>query len=254
MTAKINRPATQDALFLWVMHRFSEVFEDKAIMKGGMVLRLLDCPRFTNDIDYVFAPFDSKKEIVERITRVLGELEDAELEIKLHSKMLRADLRLDGAMIQVEANVAMACDAVPMATASLARSLGQPSQVIRIMSLPQALAHKLAAWNERRLSRDLYDAYFLQAQAGAAPDLKVLDARLAKIESRLPKLRTKSRMSRSDFASELRSAVRELTDDDLAKELSGLMSPTELTGLAVRIRVAVERMAITIESAGEQSA
>lgn len=252
MTAQPDRPATQDALFLWVMHRFSEVFEDKAIMKGGMVLRLLDCPRYTNDIHYVFAPFASKKEIVDRIAQVLGELENADLEIKLHSKMLRAELRLDDAMIRVEANVAMECETIPMATASLARSLGQPSQVIRIMSLSQALAHKLATWNERRLSRDLYEAYFLEAHAGATPDLDVLDARLAEIESRLPKLRAKRHMSRTDFASELRGAAQELTDDDLARELSGLMSPTELTGLAIRIRVAVERLAISIEGVGEK--
>jgi hypothetical protein len=52
MTARLDRPATQDGLFLWVMHRFSEVFEKHAVLKGGMALRLLDCPRRTMDIDY----------------------------------------------------------------------------------------------------------------------------------------------------------------------------------------------------------
>jgi hypothetical protein len=28
-----------------------------------MELRLLDCPRYTNDLDYVFIPFASKKEV-----------------------------------------------------------------------------------------------------------------------------------------------------------------------------------------------
>lgn len=229
------------------MHRFSEVFEDKAIMKGGMVLRLLDCPRYTNDIDYVFAPFGTKKAVVKRITKVLNELEAAEIEVTLHSKMMRADVRIDDVTIQVEANVAMECNAIPMPTASLARPLGQPSQIIRIMSLDSALAHKLAAWNERRLSRDLYDAYFLQAHAGATIDFAVLDTRLAKTESRLPKLKSKRRMSRADFASQLREATQDLTDKDLEEELSGLLDATERTGLGVRIRIAAERLAIAIE-------
>jgi len=42
MTARLDRPANQEGLFLWVMHRFSEVFEEHAILKGGMALRLLD--------------------------------------------------------------------------------------------------------------------------------------------------------------------------------------------------------------------
>ena len=48
-----TRPATREDLMLWVMHRFSQVFGEHAIIKGGMALRLLDSPRATNDIDYV---------------------------------------------------------------------------------------------------------------------------------------------------------------------------------------------------------
>ena len=47
MTARLDRPATRDGLFLWVMHRFAEVFENHAVLKGGMALRLVDCPRRT---------------------------------------------------------------------------------------------------------------------------------------------------------------------------------------------------------------
>ncbi|MEQ9501632.1 MAG: hypothetical protein RIT81_32475 [Deltaproteobacteria bacterium] len=36
---------TRDELFLFVMHRFSEVFEQHAVPKGGMALRLLDSTR-----------------------------------------------------------------------------------------------------------------------------------------------------------------------------------------------------------------
>ncbi len=80
MTVPLRRPATADGLFLWVLHRFAEVFEEHAVLKG------------------------------------------------------------------------------------------QPSRVVRVMAPGAALAHKLAAWNERRLVRDLYDAWFLSARIGAKVD------------------------------------------------------------------------------------
>ncbi len=171
MTTVLPRPATPDGLFLWVMHRFTEVFEDHAILKGGMALRLVDSPRSTTDIDYVLVPYSSKKDVIDRIKAVLSELE-AEVHIAAHSKMLRADVRVDEAAIQIEISVAATCRATPMATGGFARAQGQPSHVIRVMSWDHALAHKLAAWNERRLLRDLYDCYFLAQRLGESPDLE----------------------------------------------------------------------------------
>jgi len=75
------------------------------------------------DIDYVFAPFSSEKEIFDCIDTVLHEIEGAVIAIKLHSKMVIADLQVDGAAIQIEANVATECEAIPMATGGFARSV-----------------------------------------------------------------------------------------------------------------------------------
>jgi hypothetical protein len=243
MTARLDRPATQEGLFLWVMHRFSEVFEEHAILKGGMALRLLDCPRRTMDIDYVFVPFDSKKEIVDRVGEVIREIEGASVDVDLHSKMLRADLRVDDAVIQIEANVAAQCESIPMTTGGFAQSVGHPSQIVRIMSLPHALSHKIAAWNERRLFRDLYDCYFLFGRADARPNLEVLDRRLSRVQSRLPQFRKRRRMSRVEFAKDLCNIADELDDPGLEGELAGILPPEELAGLAVRIRAAVKKLA-----------
>ena len=228
------------------MHRFAEVFGEHAVLKGGMALRLVDSPRSTNDIDYVFVPFASTNDIVDRVREVLAEIEGAHVDLAVHSKMLRAELRVDAVAIQVEANVTMHCASVPMATGGLARSVSQPSRVVRVLSPDHALAHKLAAWNERRLVRDLYDAYFLLARAAVEPALDVLDERLARIESRLPQMRSRRRMTRPEFAQELREAAAALSDSDLERELAGSLPPEELAGLALRIRAAllrqVERM------------
>jgi predicted nucleotidyltransferase component of viral defense system len=248
MTTPLPRPATTDGLFLWVLHRFAEVFEAKAVLKGGIELRLFDCPRSTTDIDYVFVPFRSKNEIRERIERVLREIDGAVVTIAVHSKMVRASLRVDRAAIQIEANVDLECPSQPMPTAEFARSQGQPSRLVRVMAPDCALAHKLAAWNERRLLRDLYDAYFLSVRVGATPDRAVLAARLAKIESRHPALRRKKKMSIAELAAALRAGVDAITEKGLAEELAPLLPPDEVVGLIPRIRSAVIKIAERLEA------
>jgi len=248
MTTLLDRPATRDALFLWIMHRFAEVFEGQAVLKGGMALRLMECPRQTVDIDYVFVPFTSTKEITDRLRGILDEVDGAEVEIGLHSKMLRAELRVDEIAVVIEINVAERCPSIPMSTGGYARSSGHPARVVRIMSPPVAMAHKLAAWNERRLLRDLYDCAFLFTRAGVVPDHEILDARLSKIESRLPGLRRRRTMSRAELAAELREAVAAVTDADYQRELSGIVPPDELAGLALRTRVSILKVVDHLES------
>ncbi|MCB9508517.1 MAG: nucleotidyl transferase AbiEii/AbiGii toxin family protein [Myxococcales bacterium] len=250
MTAPLSRPVTADGLFLWIMHRFAEAFEEHAVLKGGMALRLLDSPRATNDIDYVFVPFASKSDVRGDIERVLREIEGAEISIQAHSTMLRADVRVDGVAVQVEVSVATTCRSAAMATAGFAQSLGQPSHVVRVMSWDTALAHKLGAWCERRLLRDLYDGYFLFARLDERPDLAVLDARLADVRSRIPKLRKRKVMSRADLARELREAAATLDGAAIAEELAPLLPQAELAGLSLRLRSALIRLADWIEAAG----
>lgn len=247
MPTPLQRPATTDGLFLWVMHRFAEVFEDHAVLKGGLALRLLDCPRSTVDIDYVFVPYRSKKEVRTRIEDVLAELEGAEVSISTHSRMVRATLRVDSASIQIEANVDTECPAFPVPTAGFATAQGQPSRVVRIMALDHALAHKIAAWNERRLMRDLYDCYFLSSRLGQTPNTEALDARLGKIESKLPQLRRRKTMTREALAGELRRTAASLTERALSEELAPILPPDELAGLVPRLHSAMVKIAEHLE-------
>jgi hypothetical protein len=254
MTAPLARPATNDGLFLWVMHRFAEAFEHRAVLKGGMALRLVDSPRATTDIDYVFVPFRSKADIKQRIEQLLAEIEGARVSVGLHSTMLRADVRVDDAAIQIEASVASECRSAAMATGGFALALGQPSHVVRIMSWDCALASKLSAWNERRLLRDLYDCYFLSARLGEWPDLPTLDARLASFTSRLPALRRRKRMTRAELAADLREAAGGIDEDAVHAGLAALLPESELAGLAPRLRAATVRLAEWIEDRSETQA
>ncbi len=210
-------------------------------------MRLIDSPRSTTDIDYVFVPYESKKDVRKQIEAVLAEIVDAEVSIDLHSKMLRAEIRLDDAAIQLEVSVALHCPSSPMSTGGFAIGLGQPAHVVRIMSAEWALANKLAAWNERRIMRDLYDCYFYTARLGAFPELQVLEPRLAKIRSRLPILKRKKSMTKLDLAAALRKQATELSTKALKAELGGLLPPEELSGLDLRMRSATVRLAEWLE-------
>ena len=210
-------------------------------------MKLIDSPRSTTDIDYVFAPFTSKKDIRSRVTLALQSLDGADVQISLHSKMLRAEVRMDDAAIQVEVSVASECDGVAMSTGGFARQLGQPARVIRIMSPEWSFAHKLAAWNERRLTRDLYDCYFFASRLGVTLAIEVLDRRLADVVSRIPALARRKTMSRTELASDLRTEAGSLTQDRVDAELGGLLPATETAGLALRIKASMAGLAEWLE-------
>lgn len=249
MIPALARPATADGLFVWVLHRFADVFEEHAVVKGGIALRLFDCPRSTTDIDYVFVPFASKNDVVDRLRAALRGIDGALVEVRVHSKMIRARLQVDAATIQIEANVDAECPSQVVPTAGFALAQGQPSRLVRVMSLDRALANKLAAWNERRLLRDLYDVYYLGARLGAAPDVATLRQRLARIESRLPALRRRKTMSLAEFTAELRRAVGVVDEADVRDELAPLLPQDELEGLVPRLRAGVTKVLERLEQA-----
>ncbi|OGR11778.1 MAG: hypothetical protein A2341_02525 [Deltaproteobacteria bacterium RIFOXYB12_FULL_58_9] len=233
---------SREGLMLWVIHRLADELKDHAVLKGGMALRLLESPRYTNDLDFVAVPYTSKKEIAPVIERILGGLEGAKVQTTLHSKMIRSVIQLDDAAVQLEISVSARCDSIPVSTAPMARSEGLPPQVVRIMAPDVALAHKLAAWNERRLLRDLYDVYFLAGRVGATPNADVLTDRLARVQSRLPKLRSRRRMSVAELLVDLSATLDALTDAEVEREIGGLVDAMELPGLAARIRVTLRRV------------
>lgn len=239
----LHRPATEQGLFVWVLHRFAEAFEEHAVLKGGIALALHDCPRATNDIDYVFVPFESRNDVVQRLRELLAEIEGAQVEIRVHSKMIRAELRVDAVAIQIKANVDLECPSVAVPTSGLALAQGQPSRLVRVMNLDRALAHKLAAWNERRLLRDLYDIYFFVARLDVRPDLDALRARLTRIESRLPALRKRKSMTLPELISALEIAAKELDEARLRDELAPVLPAMELEGLIPRLRGGVTKLA-----------
>lgn len=233
-----------EALMLWLMHHLTEVAGTKAVLKGGMTLRLLDCPRHTNDLDYVFIGFKSKKDIVPIIDKVLSKLAGATRQISLHSTSIRILIQYRGLSTQIESDVANKCKSQGLSTSSLAKPNNQLPRVISVMSLDWALANKLAAWNERGLMRDLYDVYFLHAVLDIMPDLKVLGNRLSKI-TYLGKARLAQgakKMTLKEFLSKISHAVTHLTASGVEAELRDYFPPEELPGLVHKIKIGVKSL------------
>ena len=59
-----------------------------------MVLRILGSPRFTNDLDYVFVPYASKKDIVAEVVECLKTLPGAKISHSLNSQFSAALAKL----------------------------------------------------------------------------------------------------------------------------------------------------------------
>jgi predicted nucleotidyltransferase component of viral defense system len=223
-----------------IMNMFSEFFRERAVLCGGMVLRLLDSPRFTNDLDYTFVPFSSKKEIVQPVLEVLKRIPGITLHHTLNSQCLRVLVYRDEIMVQVEIKVALSCVAQSITNASIAKRLNLAPAVIPVVSLPVALANKMAAWLERRLIRDLYDIYFY-LNMGVKPDTATLEKRLSKPRyvRNVKAFPDTSPMAVKNFYSFLRETVDQIPEEEISKSLADLFPPGDLTGIPLRMKAVI---------------
>ncbi|MFT5241338.1 MAG: putative nucleotidyltransferase component of viral defense system [Candidatus Promineifilaceae bacterium] len=235
--------AKEQQLLARVLDLFAQRFDKKAVLRGGMVLRVLGSPRLTNDLDYVFIPYKSKKDIVEEIVTCLRSIEGADLDYSLNSKCLRVVLTVDQTTIQIEAKVAMDVETTTTSTRLFSSQFDLPPRIIHVVDTKVALANKMAAWNERRLVRDIYDTWFL-LQMNATPDTATLEQRLRKpAYSRLVKKQDYfPGRTCNEFYDFIRANVAELSDEQIVDELSDYLPPEEATGLALLFRAALVKL------------
>ena len=226
-----------EAFLVEVMDVIAERFDKHAVLRGGMVLRVLGCERFTNDVDYVFVPFASKKDIVDEVLAALRRIEGAQVSHSINSKCLRISLSRKDVAVQVEIKTAKEIKTSLVSNRDLARSYGWPPRIIPVLDYAVALADKMAAWNERRLIRDLYDICFY-LRMGIRPDEKTLWQRLVR-----PAYSKRVKMgdhftgkSVEEFYVFLRKFAQALTDASIRAELSDYLPDDDMVGLAMRFR------------------
>ena len=239
---------SDESLRVLIINQLGKKLGKHAILKGGMVLRLLDCPRYTNDLDYIFIPFKSKKEITPLIKEALKGLAGVEVCYRYHSTNVQFDVVLKNEFgifkTQIESNVADFCEAEWLTTGEFATQFQQAPQIIRVMRFDVMLAHKLMAWNERRLMRDLYDAYFICKNLNATPNLDVLRARLQDIHyaKRMYGKSLPKKMSLEEFWQLLAGELKTVTPTDLENELRDYLDHHQLLGLDKKITIVLTQM------------
>lgn len=224
-----------EALLAWIVDFFAMNFGNSAILKGGMALRLMHSPRYTNDVDYIFIPFDSKKDAKEIIERALLKVDGLQFRSSMNSKALRVLLTYGGQSAQIEVNAEKDCPSIPMSSALLSTAHGRPARILRIMEPGVSFAHKIAAWNERELMRDLYDIYQYESLFKVKPRMDILQMRLKKARSYKGVVAARDM---NELVNKLTQRAEMLNDGNLA-ELQPLLSEEELAGLAFRMRPAI---------------
>ncbi|MBD3390983.1 MAG: hypothetical protein GF418_02945 [Chitinivibrionales bacterium] len=236
-----------EGLMVWLMHFLADRFGNSAVLKGGMELRLLNCPRHTNDIDYVFVPFSSEKDVARLVVGALDEVPDLRVRHTLNSKCLRCICEHNDIQVQLEINVAGECETEELTTADLARQYNLQGRIVRGIRFDVALAHKIAAWNERGLVRDIYDCSFMVDILGIRPCMPTLNRRLDSSQLRTGRSTRKVSMSVKDLVEKLRKTTASLSAAGVAEQMRDYLTPEELPGLDKKIRVGVSRLISMLE-------
>lgn len=236
---------SDEGLRIYIMGFLSDALGEHVILKGGMVLRLLNCPRYTNDLDYLFVPYKSKKQIPPLLEKALANVPGLIFEYRLHSTNAQFDVTLQNAngvyKTQIEINVADECASQPLSTGDIALSYDLDAHIIRVMRYDIMLAHKLAAWNERRLIRDLYDIYFIYKFLDELPDITTLKQRLEIIHyaKRVGSIQKPRKMELNEFLIILETEAKGLTEKAVENELRDYFNLGELVGMDKKIKIAI---------------
>lgn len=182
------------------------------------------------------------------ITDALDQISSINIQTTIHSTCIRFLIKKENVTVQLEVNVDKNCSSEALSTSSIASGNQILLRIIRGMSFPVSLSHKLAAWNERGLIRDLFDITFMVNILNIQPDLDILKGRLENVHYRNKSKVNKKEMTIKELTEKLLSAARLLTQDAVETELRDYLSAEELPGLEKKIKIAVNNVVTTLNS------
>ncbi|MBU0506002.1 nucleotidyl transferase AbiEii/AbiGii toxin family protein [bacterium] len=238
----INR---KEKLLLKIIHLLSQKYKNKAILKGGMLLRLLNSPRHTQDVDYIFVDIDSRKIVAQEINKLLLKEKIQVKNTQLNSRGIIMEACEEDITALIEISVKDKPYATPeqKSTFVLANSFQLPAHVITVMSPAEAFAHKISACLERDSLRDFYDLSLFEPLTSF--DKKTLKARLTclAINRRKP-----ISITFKAAAKLLSEKTHKLTQDKLERELFGLIPEAFFQGGIDIIKSSVFRICQNLEN------
>lgn len=241
----MNEPKLLEKRLLQIIHFMNEKFKNHAILKGGMTLRLLNSPRYTQDLDYVFSPKVSRKVIAKQFKKLTEETPELSItKESLNSRGVFIDLDWQGTFIQIEISIVkeLHCPPDVQSTAVLASQFQMPAQIISTLAKEEAYSHKIAASIERNVMRDLFDISIYEPMTPF--DKNTLKDRLAKISIHR---RKPIALSPQKAAAILKEKAERLNQENLEASLSGMIPKTILAGGSDRIKASLLRLCQQLE-------
>lgn len=233
----------REELLLKVIHLMSERFKDRIVLEGGMLLRLLNSPRMTQDVDYLLVSESSKKELVGEIKNVLLKLKDVTVkDAKLNSRGIFIGLEGKGrpdikAFLEINVVPFLLKPPASMSTGTLAGKYSMTGRVVASMDLSEAFSHKIAAALQRDSIRDLYDITIFEPLCDI--DMAILRKRLESLSIKRQKAK---KVSLAEAAEMLRKRAYDVTPEKVEKELGAWLPLPSLRGMDLVIRAAVSRV------------
>lgn len=232
----------QEKALLEVIHHISSAFGPEAVLKGGMSLRMYGITRSTIDIDFCFQPHNRKRGFMEHLVRVTEEFFDASPVVTADSKKIQVLGKRNGVDIIIEASAHSGFEPETIATTAVARGVNLPPQLISVMPKSIAFAHKLGAWLDRRLARDLYDIHVYYAYLKATPDPEILDRRILK-PAYVKSVRNRPVLtSKEEFLHFLVHEAERMDDQQLEEDLRGIVDERERLGIGMQILITLRKM------------
>lgn len=237
-----------EELLTKVLNHLSDKFRNRLVLKGGILLRLYNSPRWTQDIDFIFLSGESKKVLQGALTRALEEMEGIRIErVDLNSRGIFIDVAdaqsHERCLIEVNVLASTHLPPEPVSTAPLSQKYSLAARVVSAMSLPEAFSHKIAAALEREAARDLYD--LSQMEAMGAFDKATLRTRLSRLEVRRAKPKA---VTFAQAAQILRERLERLTQEKLEEELYPLLPKEYQPGVLNIILASVGRLIQRLEA------
>lgn len=231
-----------EELMIRLMNHLADKYKNRLILKGGMLLRLLNAPRSTQDLDYSWIRTKKRSLFAKDLQGAVEELEGLRVTaIQANSRGVFLDVQDEatGQRTKIEINVETSTHLPPkpLNTAAISNLYSLKPRIVTTMDLAEAFSHKIAAAMERDLARDLYD--LSQFEPLTRFDETTLRDRLSRLEIRRAKAR---KLTPKEAAHLLKKKIDDWNDEKLQTELSALLPSEYLPGLASIIRASITRL------------
>lgn len=229
-----------EALLIRVINELAEKFKDQLVLKGGMLLRLYQSPRFTQDVDFVWISGDSKKILKTQLLQVLEKMDGIQIkrtDVNSRGIFLEVSDGKEIALIEINVLPKISLPAEPVSTALLSHPHSLGGRIVSAMALPEAFSHKIAASLERGVIRDLFDLSQLEAMGPF--DREVLKERFAKLSINRAK---PIAITFAQATHRLKERMEGLTQEKIEIELYPLLPPHYHPGILSIIKASMGRI------------